>query len=173
MKLIKYNIILNRLTEEKIEMVRMWRNDPKIAQYMEYKEYITSDMQKQWFRKINNDHNYYFIIEFNGEEIGMVNIKDINYEEKQGEEGIFIYNDAYLNSDIPFRTSLCCIDFGFDNLKLNKIKAHILKSNKRAISFNKMIGYKLSIDQENFNNQLYTLSQSDYDIRKAHIIRLL
>ena len=29
---------------------------------MEYKDYITPEMQSAWFRKINNDNNFYFII---------------------------------------------------------------------------------------------------------------
>ena len=34
MKVIKYGVCLNRLTETDIELVRNWRNDPKISQYM-------------------------------------------------------------------------------------------------------------------------------------------
>ena len=37
----KYGITLKRLTVDKIELVRNWRNDPKISQYMEFRDYIT------------------------------------------------------------------------------------------------------------------------------------
>ena len=100
MKITNYGVTLSRLTEDKIELVRNWRNDPKIAQYMEFKEHITPEMQLNWFKKINNENNYFFIIEFEGKEIGLINVKDIHYSEKVGEGGIFIYDDNYLNSDI-------------------------------------------------------------------------
>ena len=77
-----YGVKLYRLTEEKIELLRRWRNDPKIQQYMGYREHITSEMQKAWFERINNDNNYYFIIEYEGKEIGCINIKDIDYVKK-------------------------------------------------------------------------------------------
>ena len=68
-KLEKYGVTLKQLTHDKIELVREWRNDPKISQYMEYREYITSEMQEKWFEETNNDKNYFFLIEFEGKEI--------------------------------------------------------------------------------------------------------
>lgn len=35
-----YGITMRRLTKDKIELLRQWRNDPKIRQYMIYQEYI-------------------------------------------------------------------------------------------------------------------------------------
>ncbi|MDZ7743378.1 MAG: hypothetical protein U5Q03_16975 [Bacteroidota bacterium] len=46
MKLFKYGISLNRLKEDDIELVRKWRNSRKINQFMEYREEITPEMQK-------------------------------------------------------------------------------------------------------------------------------
>ena len=48
----RYDIILERLTLDKIELVRNWRNDPKISQYMDFKEYISPEMQLNWFIKL-------------------------------------------------------------------------------------------------------------------------
>jgi UDP-4-amino-4,6-dideoxy-N-acetyl-beta-L-altrosamine N-acetyltransferase len=166
----KYGITLSRLTENKIELIRQWRNDPKIAQYMEFKEYITPEMQVTWFNKINNESNYFFIIEFEEKEIGLINIKEI--DEKEGEAGIFIFDDTYLNSDVSFRASLCLNDFGFETLHLKRMKAHILRTNKRAIQFNKLIGYKIAENQDSILNQLYYLTKEDYSIKKERIIRL-
>jgi UDP-4-amino-4,6-dideoxy-N-acetyl-beta-L-altrosamine N-acetyltransferase len=172
MKITKYGVTLTRLTENKIEMIRIWRNDPKISKYMEYRETITPEMQLKWFNKINNDKNYYFIIVYQGQEIGLINVRDINYEEGEGEAGIYIYNDEYLNTPISFQASFCLCDFCFDTLKLNRLIAHILKDNKRAIKFNKMIGYKISTNQENINNQLYILTCNDYLIVRDEIAKI-
>lgn len=173
MKLEKYGVILSRLTEDKIEMVRNWRNDPKISQYMEYREYITKEMQQSWFAKINNANNYYFIAEYRGKEIGLINIKDINYENKVGEGGIFIYESDFLNTDVPFRISLATSDFGFETLHLNKIIVHILSDNKRAIKYNEYIGYVLADGQDSIMNQLYYLTTDNYYRSRHKITRLL
>lgn len=173
MEISKYGVTLRQLTEDKLEMVRNWRNDPKISQYMEYRDYITPEMQINWFKKINNKHNYYFIIEFEGKEIGLSNLRDIDYEKGEGEGGIFIYDDEYLNSTVSFQTDLCLHDFAFEGLKLKRIIAHIMKDNKRAIQYNKMQGLKLQPNQENVVNQLYTLELNDYIEAKKKLLKIL
>lgn len=76
-----YGVELHQLTEDKIELVRNWRNSDKISRYMEYREYITIEMQKQWFTKINqSDNQFYFIIMVDGKEIGLINIKNVDWD---------------------------------------------------------------------------------------------
>ena len=169
----KYGVILNRLTHDKIELVRTWRNHPKISQYMEYRDEITPEMQEKWFDKINNDNNLYYLIEVDGHEIGLINVRDIDFVKKEGEPGIFIWDDNYLNSTISFQAVLALMDFCFEELLLQKMVIHVLNDNKRAIKFNNAFGYKLSNGQENIYNQEYTLSLPDYIKNKKRIIKLL
>jgi RimJ/RimL family protein N-acetyltransferase len=170
MEITKYGVTLRRLTEDKIEMVRNWRNDPKISQYMEYKEYITPEMQKKWFKKIDNKNNLFYIIVFQNKEIGVINIKEIDYLAGCGEAGIYIYDDDSIKTDVSFRAIICLYDYFFEILKLNKIFAHIMNTNLVSIYFNKIIGYKKEPNQENITNQLYTLSYENYLKYKTKII---
>lgn len=144
-----YGVTLRRLTHDKIEMMRQWRNNPKIQQYMVYRETITPEMQEKWFLKINNDFNFYFIIEYKGREVGMTNIKDIDYEKKTGEPGIFIYADDLLNSDVGMRASLCLNDFIWNTLCLDSIYCHVVASNKRALQYNFLFGYEIDPSHSN------------------------
>lgn len=173
MEITKYGVTLRRLTEDKIELLRNWRNDPKIQQYMEYREYITPEMQKKWFEKINNDNNYYFIIEYEGKEVGMTNLKDIDYKKGIAEPGIFIYDDSYLNTPLAFMASCCISDFGFETLGLNTYFGHVLKDNKRAKRFNKTFGYVMCEGEEDKSLQLHSLKKEDYFERREHIVKLL
>lgn len=156
----KYGVVLKRLTHDKIELVRKWRNDPKISQYMEYRDEISREMQENWFRKIDNIHNLYYLIEIKGNDIGLINIKNI--ENKHGEAGIFIWDDKYLNSDVSYRAHLVLFDVFFNDMKMDYILSHILKSNKRARRFADFLGSKLADIQENVENQLSILSKHDY-----------
>ncbi|MBD5213049.1 MAG: GNAT family N-acetyltransferase [Bacteroidales bacterium] len=169
----KYGITLKRLTHDKIELVRRWRNDPKISQYMEYRDEITPEMQEKWFQKINNDKNFYFLIEIDNNEIGLINVRDINYEKGQGEPGIFIWDDKYLDSTVSFQSCLCLHDFCFETLGLKELVIHILRDNKRAIKFNKALGYKISDNQKEVYNQEYTLNINDYIEKRNKIKNLL
>lgn len=140
-RLENYDVVLKRLTEDKIEMVRCWRNDPKISQYMFFRQHITSEMQKKWFQSVDNDRNLYYIIEYKGEDIGLINVKDINHQEKSGESGVFIYEDKCLNSDISYRAHLCLFDHYFVDLSNEELHAHILSNNNRAKRFCEFLGY--------------------------------
>ena len=167
----RYGVKLKRLTVDKIELVRNWRNDPKISQHMFFREYITPEMQLKWFNSINNDLNYYFIIEYNNEEIGVVNIKDIDEEKKFGETGIFIANDQYLNSDVPFRASFCHGDFTFEELKLDFTYGRIVSDNRRAIQYNKAVGAEIRMS-ENGKSVLLTITKENHYKQRDKYIRL-
>lgn len=173
MTLSNYGVTLKRLTEDKIELVRSWRNDPKISQYMEYKEHITAEMQANWFKKIDNENNHYFIIEHEDKDVGLINIRDVDFVKQEGEGGIFIYDDELLNSTVSFQAVLVLLDFGFQDLELKQMVAHILKDNKRAIQYNRALGFKMEPNQEEIYNQRYTLNREDYAKRKKNILKLL
>ena len=169
----RYGIKLKRLTYDKIELVRRWRNDPKISQYMEYREEITPEMQEKWFQRIDNDNNFYFLIEIDNKEIGLINVRDIDYKKRQGEPGIFIWDDDYLNSTVSFQACLCLNDFCFETLELKKLVIHVLSDNKRAIKFNHAFGYIISDNQAEMYNQEYTLNDIDYYKKKEKILKFL
>ena len=158
-----YGVTLRRLTHDKIEMLRCWRNDPKIQQYMFYREYITPEMQKAWFARINNEHNYYFIIEYDGKEIGCVDIKDIDYDKKVAEPGIFIYDDYYLNSEIAIKATIISHDFAFYKLHLSQMLGHLWGNNKRAVRFNKLFGGRPMAGEENKDFQLWCITKEKYE----------
>ncbi len=84
----QYGVKLTRLQEKDIELVRYWRNQHDIAKYMEYRNYITPQAQINWFKKINNPYNYYFIIEYDHKKVGLINSRDYNTEEGFAEGGI-------------------------------------------------------------------------------------
>lgn len=180
MEFSKYSVTLKRLTEDKIELVRQWRNDPKISQYMEYREHITAEMQKKWFAKVNNDQNYYFIICYKDREIGLTNVKNVDRDKGTGEGGIFIYEDSYLNTDVPFRVIFALNDFCFEELKLESMVAHIMSDNKRAIDFNVLLGYKKSECSEDSvcksdtaQKLTYALGKNDYFKQRDRFAKVL
>ena len=167
-----YGVTLRRLTHDKIEMLRQWRNDPKIQQFMVYRDYITPEMQEAWFQRINNDRNFYFIIEYEGKEIGCVNIRDIDGQKKTGEPGIFIYDDDYLNTDVPMRASFCFGDFIWDTLCLDSLHIHVLKSNQRAMKENLYVGYECLPNQEESEVQELVLTRTRMLEMKPKLDRL-
>lgn len=163
----QYNIILKRVESKDIELIRYWRNQPSVRNYMEFKDYITPKMQINWFNTINNKLNYYFLIIFENKIIGLINAKNYNEEKKIGEGGIIIWNKEYLFSPVPVFASLALLNFIF--LLMQECEYSIVKiadTNIVAKQFNKQLGYTAYNEmkaQEGFT--YYILQKEDYLIR--------
>jgi len=172
-EVIKYGITLRRLDTDDLELLRGWRNDPKIANQMNYREYITPGMQKKWFSTINNSNNFYFIIIAEGKKIGLADLKDIDYGKKSWEAGLFIYNDNFLGTLVPFQIFLAQYDFGFFDLNLETCYGKVLNSNTNAIKFNASFGYTLEPGQDGLVHQKYVLTKELYITRKEQLLKKL
>jgi RimJ/RimL family protein N-acetyltransferase len=157
-----YDITLNRLQEEDLELLRHWRNSPLIQQTMEFREFITPGMQVEWFRSINNIYNMYLIISHREKEIGLLNAKNIDWDKKSFETGIFFWDADYYNSFVPAIVSLISTNFSFKIMNCETLYARTLKTNKHAIKYNLTLGYELCEGQEEVENQLYKLTWAKF-----------
>jgi len=173
MKLIRYGIVLERLKERDLELVRQHRNSETIRQTMEFREYITPEMQKEWFQKINNIHNFYLLIHYEGEKIGLINAKNIDWEKQELESGIFLWEAKYYETFVPAVVSLMITDMCFELFNWDALYAHILKTNTRAIAYNTALGYELMPGQEGMENQLYRLTPERFRKKTARIRQLI
>ncbi|MBU1009745.1 MAG: GNAT family N-acetyltransferase [Bacteroidetes bacterium] len=151
------DLTMRRLEEGDIELVRLHRNSAFIRQYMDYREEITPEMQLKWFHSINNNENLYLFIEYKGDPIGLVNAKNISWDNLTTEGGIFIWDKRYINSPVALLTAMTFGELAANVFHLRAI-ARILKTNKRAIRYNKLIGFELAEGQEHKINQLYVFS---------------
>jgi RimJ/RimL family protein N-acetyltransferase len=165
----KYGISLVRLKKEHIEFVRQKRNLAFIQEKMLYKKQISSLQQKQWFVSINNKNNLYFLIQYKHQFVGLINGKDVDYEKRTGEGGIFIWDKELWNTYIPVAASLILNDFNFllANFEINYAK--VLKSNHNAIQYNLAQGYKI-IEEQKEDVVWMQLTRQDY-IKNAEKIR--
>ncbi|HNQ60441.1 MAG TPA: GNAT family N-acetyltransferase [Bacteroidales bacterium] len=171
MKLVKYDIVLERLKEADIELVRQHRNSEQIRRTMEYREYITPEMQREWFESVNkNIDQLYFIIHYRSEKIGLINAKNIDWEKQILESGIFLWESKYYETFLPAIVSIMITDMCFQLLGWDVIYAHILRTNDKAIKYNKSLGYVLCEDQEDKENQLYRLRPESFH-RKTQKLR--
>lgn len=170
MKLSKYGIILERLKETDIELVRQWRNSDPVRMNMHYREIITPQQQLQWFRTIDNLQNNYLMIHYSGEKIGLLNDKNIDWEARTSESGFFLGRTEYYTTHVPLLVAVAGIETTFYALNWRKQYAHILRTNTNAIRFNEQLGYRLSRGQEDEEHRRYEMTRESYE-KKAGKIR--
>jgi UDP-4-amino-4,6-dideoxy-N-acetyl-beta-L-altrosamine N-acetyltransferase len=141
MKITRYGVTLERLQQEQTELVRQWRNDPKISRFMFYKGEITQAMQQEWFDSINNEQNFFFLIHFKGAPTGLINISSIDWDNKTAYTGLFIYDDKFLATDVPAMASLAMLDVFFLLFDIQSVYAKVKGNNKTAHNYNSALGF--------------------------------
>ena len=171
MKLSKYGITLARLREEDTELVRQWRNSPQITQFMEYREYITPEMQQDWFKSIDNLDNFYFVIEYEGKKIGLINSSKIEWDTVSSEGGIFLWDEQYYETFVPVWASLCLLETSYFILGAGKSVIKTLRDNERAKKLNIHLGYELMAGQEDVYNQVYVMTASSFRLHAPKLIK--
>jgi UDP-4-amino-4,6-dideoxy-N-acetyl-beta-L-altrosamine N-acetyltransferase len=165
MKICKYGITLNRLRQEDLEFVRQKRNSEKADHVIESGDEITSDMQQKWFDGINNSENFYFIIEYKGNRIGMLNNKNIDWEAGTSESSLFLWDETYSSTIVPVLASLCIIEVIFYYLNWNTSYIRIHSENIKAIENAGSLGYELTEGKEIVENQLYYLTRELFETK--------
>ena len=169
MKITRYGITLERLEPHQSEMVRNWRNDPKISQFMFYKGEITSAMQQEWFDSINNEENFFFIIHYKSLPIGLINISSIDWENKTAYTGLFIYDEKCWGTDVPVMASLNMLDIFFLVLDIQIVYAKVKGNNMVAHNYNSELGFTRTKKIEHGLGYEYMLQKEIYLLQTTRI----
>jgi RimJ/RimL family protein N-acetyltransferase len=136
------NLKLIPLKKDNIETLRFWRNSPEIKSKMIFQEDLTIQNQIQWFDNLDHTQHYYELYhQMNF--IGVLNIKNIQWDLKIGEAGIIIGDPKFINSPVPVLAIVLMMDFYFKELNFNELKAKVLKGNTKALKLNLELGYQI------------------------------
>ncbi|HWB64301.1 MAG TPA: GNAT family N-acetyltransferase, partial [Chitinophagales bacterium] len=169
MKISRYGITLERLKAPQAELVRQWRNDPKIARVMFYKGNITPEMQNEWFRGTDNEQNFFFIIHYKAEPVGLINISSIDWENKTAYTGLFIYNEKFWGSDVPVMASLAMLDVFFMLFNIQVVYAKVKGDNAVAHNYNTALGFSRTKKIEYGMGYEYMLQKEIYLLKTKEI----
>ena len=158
--LAQYDVRLIRVQAADLGLILKWRNNDWVRKNMFVQDVLQEKDQLAWFHSINNASNYYFIIEYLGEKVGLIHAKNFSEEEGIGEGGIFIGEYEYLETWASVMASICLLNFIFTKLEINRSVIRVLAQNKSAISYNLQLGYK--IDFEDANEIRMMLDKADF-----------
>lgn len=169
----KFGITLETIQEADLEMMRVWRNAEHVRSVMQYQSFITKEQHAEWYRSLNKKENIYFVIKSGTDRLGIVNLKKINRIEKTAEAGIFIGVVDYLNTVIPFVATIIMMEFAFDVLGLDILKAKIDINNTKALLFNKSLGYTKSCQLCSDGFEYYSVTKKQFLASSSAIINTL
>lgn len=154
-----------------LEILRNWRNADVIRMQMEYTNRITPEQQVNWFNSLNQGRDYYFIIYYKKEPIGLTHLNQKNTEEQFAHCGLFIAKEEYIGTGISLAASLLLLDLAFQQLNLQYVLAKVKNTNQIAIDYNHKLGF---IPHSSASEQFtwYKLNFTEYDARRSQLEEL-
>lgn len=134
---------MRRIKEEDLEMVMEWRMRPNITEFMNTDPTRTIKSQKEWFNKIkDNKEQIYWIIVVNNVPIGVINVFNIDYDNKRCSWGYYIAEVEYRSLKLALFLEWNLYDYVFDTLMRHKFCNETFVDNKQVIKLHGMCGSK-------------------------------
>ena len=137
-------IRLRKITKNDLEKIRKWRMHPEVSKYMVSNNTITSEDQIRWFNNIKNDKSCnYWIIQYNLEDIGLISISDVNFNDKNCTWGYYIADLNMRGKGIGKNLECSLHDYVFNELNLHKLYGDVVEGNQIMLGMHKRFGYKI------------------------------
>lgn len=130
------------IDENSIEIVRSWRNQPRIKKNMLSTNEITKSGQLSWFEDLQGDRSRrYFVYFQNARPTGMLYFTDIDQDSCSwgcyiGEEAVWPGSGLLLE--------VAALDYAFSYLNLNRLNAEVFDFNIPAQKLHKLFEYSFN-----------------------------
>lgn len=168
-----YQVTLRDLATTDLEMVRQWRNDPAVSQYMFDQQRISPEQQAAWFERQSQDpRQRHWVIEYRGQPIGMAYLKTVLENEdlqspSRVEPGLYIADLNYRGNILAFAPTLLMNDFCFQRLGASCLQATVKADNHAALRYNRTLGYR---EAERHDDRVFIeLIARDYEMASGPI----
>ena len=133
----------SRLTESELDRVRNWRNSPDVARFMYNDRAITALEHRQWFERVSRDPAVsYWLIELDGEPVGLANVVDLNFARKSASWAFYLADPRTRGRGVGQYVEYCVLDCVFDYWRLETLNCQVLASNPDVIALHKGVGFK-------------------------------
>ena len=138
---------------------------PEISKYMYSEHYITTEEHEKWFNRIINDKTTkYWIIVCDNEDVGLVNLYDIDNRNSRCYWAFYISSPNVRGKGIGSFVEYSVLQHVFDELGLNKLCCEVLGFNEPVVRLHKKFGFKEEglfrehIIKNNEPNRVYCLA---------------
>lgn len=138
-------IMLRPMTEADTDLIVNWRNQEFVRKNFIYQKPFTASGHMKWIETmIETGRAEQFIIceKSSGRPIGSTYLRDIDYDYRKAEYGIFIGEEDAIGKGYGTETARHMIGYAFDVLKLHKVTLRLLADNKAAAGSYQKAGFE-------------------------------
>lgn len=134
--------VRNRLlVEQDLSLVMDWRMRPYITRYMNTDPQLTLEKQKKWYEQMRRDSSQInWIIELEEEPVGLLNVFDIDRNNKRCSWGYYIAEQEKRSLKLALYLEWNLYDYVFEKLRLHKLCNETFLENTQVIMLHQMCG---------------------------------
>lgn len=136
-------VSLKPVEKDDIELIRNWRNSDLINNVSFSNQYISPEMQLEWFEKMSGNNSFiHWIIMADNKRVGYAAVRDIDAVNGRCEFGsLYLGEPEYLGSGIGAKAEYLVIEYVYNNYKVNEIYCEVLEANHPVIRLHKKFGF--------------------------------
>ena len=144
MNIMGERLYLRDITVEDTSNIVKWRNSDIVRPNFLYQAEFTNESHMKWLETMvfTGKVRQFIVVEISTDTpIGSVYLRDIDLVSEKAEFGIFLGEEDKLNLGYGSEATKLLINYGFEEMKLQKIFLRVLSENKRAIESYKKVGF--------------------------------
>lgn len=137
------DVQLREMTQDDIELVRNWRNNPDVSKYMYTDNQITAEQQLKWFESVKDSPGYkYWVIWYNEKPIGVASLTGIDHHLSSCYWAFYLGDVSNQGAGIGSKIEFNVLDYVFNDLKLNKLRCEVMTFNDKVITMHEKFGFR-------------------------------
>lgn len=137
-------VSLVEFSQKHLDATYEWMQDPILRKNFLFFRNISKTGHYQWFKRLQTDvSQQIFAIEYKGEHVGNVGIKDIDYNARMAETWIYIGNKTHQNKGIASRAYSLLFFLIKNKTSLTRLYCYIANFNSDSERLYTKIGFKL------------------------------
>lgn len=132
------------MTNEDTDLIVDWRNKDEVRKRFVYQKMFTRQTHENWISTMVDTGKVVQMIICEKETnrpLGSVYLRDIDYENKKAEYGIFIGEDDARGKGIGTKAAKQMIAYAFEELHLHKLFLRVFADNVRAVKSYEHAGF--------------------------------
>ena len=150
LKLLKSNIEIEEvllrnfinLSENELEMIRLWRNSPEVKRWMYNNKSISKEEHFRFVENLKKDtKNFYYLVSKDKMNIGVIDLLRLDPINKNAYFGIYT-NPEIKEKGLGSSLGKTILKLAFEILNLQTLKLEVFETNSRALQLYKKLSFK-------------------------------
>lgn len=138
-----HEVAIRPITYDDTANIIRWRNSDSVRKRFIYQGLFTKESHENWMKTmVETGKVVQFIISCDGEDVGSVYLRDVDYEKKEAEYGIFIGEESARGCGVGTRSAELIIEYAFETMGLERLFLRVHKDNERAVKSYEKAGFE-------------------------------